>query len=197
MATDGYVVVAKGLMRIPETGDWTIGVHSDDGFALRVAGAEFSSVHGAGQLDSINPSVMGFASGTDDSNTRGILRNLPAGVYPIEVITWDGIGNDFLEVYAAPGAYEQDSDTSEWRLIGEAPLQERFLVPSITSDGWTVKATQPGSGGTVDNLDTALTQIDQVTVSSTVDAINFNDPESDGANAGSIEGDQPFPTNTD
>lgn len=196
MSEDEYVVVAKAFVEIPRGGDWTFGVHSDDGFALRLVGAEFASVHGGGQLDPLDLSVMGFDGGTEDSNTRGIVRNLAAGVYEVQVITWDGSGNDFLEVYAAPGAFESDSETSDWRLIGQTPLTDTFLVPGVSEAGWTVRTSVPGET-VLNTIEDALAVIESVTDVTEHDGINFNDPDSDGPHSGTISDDVPFPNDTE
>lgn len=113
-----FVIVARARVNIPRAGDWTIGVHSDEGFALRFIGVPFDSVSGAGESDDDFPEFMLQKNNTADSNTRGILKILKAGTYEIEFISWDRVGGAYYEVYAAEGAFPNDADTDQWQLIG-------------------------------------------------------------------------------
>ena len=113
-----FVIVARAKVKIPRSGDWTIGVHSDEGFGLRFIGAPFASVHGNGQRDDSFPEFMVHQINTGDSNTRGILQGVAAGTYEIEFISWERVGSAFYEVYAAEGAFTDDVETDQWRLIG-------------------------------------------------------------------------------
>jgi hypothetical protein len=113
-----FVIVARASVKIPRSGDWTIGVHSDEGFALRFIGAPFASVSGNGERDESFPEFMAAPVNTDDSNTRGLLQGIAAGTYEIEFIAWERVGVAFYEVYAAEGAFQDDADTDQWQLIG-------------------------------------------------------------------------------
>lgn len=118
LPTADWITVGRARVHVPSTGDWTIGVHSDDGFALRFAGHPFATVAGNGTIDADYPEYISFATGTADSNTRGVLKDLPAGDYVVEFIHFDRVGGAALEIYAAPGNFEADADTSTWALIG-------------------------------------------------------------------------------
>ncbi len=113
-----WVTLARAKVRIPRAGDWTIGVHSDDGFALRFAGHPFASVFGVGTIDEDFPEFISFAVGTADSNTRGVLKGVQAGDYLVEFIQFQRVGGAFVEVYAAEGEFVEDGDTDKWALIG-------------------------------------------------------------------------------
>lgn len=115
-----WVTVARAKVHIPRDGDWTIGVHSDDGFALRFAGHPFASVSGVGLIDEDFPEFISFAVGTGDSNTRGVLKGLRAGDYLVEFIQFQRVGGAFAEIYAAEGEFVEDADTDTWALIGAA-----------------------------------------------------------------------------
>ncbi|HVY69724.1 MAG TPA: Ig-like domain-containing protein, partial [Verrucomicrobiae bacterium] len=110
-----YVVVARARVKIPRTGDWTFGVHSDEGFGLRVIGAPFSSVSGAGEIDDNFPEYLVEKNNIADSNTRGVITNLVAGNYDLEFISWERVGAFSFEVYAAEGAFAEDADTDQWQ----------------------------------------------------------------------------------
>jgi hypothetical protein len=118
LATEDFVVVARAQVVVPSKGDWTIGVHSDEGFALRFIGAPFDSISGTGDLDSVFPEYIEFPTPTADSDTRAVLKNLAAGKYGIEFIYFQRTGAAFVQVYAAPGAIQNDADSADWQLIG-------------------------------------------------------------------------------
>lgn len=118
LSPSDFVIVAHARVRIPRNGDWTVGVHSDDGFALRFIGAPFESVNGAGFQDENFPEYMGFLTESGNSNTRGILRGIAAGTYDIEFIAFQRVGGSYYEIYAAEGAFTDDMETDQWQLIG-------------------------------------------------------------------------------
>src|SRR5690606_7312842 len=101
MSTSDFVVTARAQVRIPRAGDWTIGVHSDHGFALRFIGAPFDSVSGNGVRNDDFPEYMAVLTETADSNTRGVLRGIAAGEYGIELIMFQRVAGSFVGVYAA------------------------------------------------------------------------------------------------
>jgi hypothetical protein len=157
LSPSDFVIIGHAKVRIPRSGDWTIGVHSDDGFALRVVGAPFESVSGAGALDEDFPEYMGFLTETGDSNSRGILRGLPAGEYPIEFIAFQRVGSAFYEVYAAEGAFAEDAETDQWLLIGAPGGLEIVAGPkgdlkvrtvSKLGNRLTIEFDSPEPGGT-------------------------------------------------
>jgi hypothetical protein len=150
LPANDYVVIAHGYVKIPTTGDWTLGVHSDEGFGLRVVGATFASLSGAGVLDENYPEYIFNPNNTADSNTRATITNLTAGTYEIEFITWERVGNSYFEVYAAPGAIAEDVDSSDWALIGGAggleliagaPAYELIAATQLTGSYAKVSAT--------------------------------------------------------
>ena len=71
---DNFAAVYKANIQIPSDGDYTFGVHSDDGFGLRISGAEFFQTTGNGFIDRGDTRTIYFPSGTGDSNTRGSTR---------------------------------------------------------------------------------------------------------------------------
>lgn len=120
LAATDFAVATRGKVRFPRTGDWTLGVHSDDGFALRFVGVPFASVSGVGTIDEHFPEYVQVAVPTGDSNTRAVLKNLPAGDYVIELVYFQRATSAAIEVYAAEGAFIEDADSVGWALIGAA-----------------------------------------------------------------------------
>ncbi|MBL9136136.1 MAG: hypothetical protein JNK85_09725 [Verrucomicrobiales bacterium] len=119
LAVSDFVVVARANVKVPRAGDWTLGVHSDDGFALRFIGAPFDSVNGTGVRDDDFPEFMTFLT-PGETATRGILKGLKAGTYAIEFIGYQRAGGAHFDIYVAEGAFEDDSATDQWLLIGDA-----------------------------------------------------------------------------
>lgn len=115
-----FVVVARARVRVPRSGDWTIGVRADDGFALRFIGAPFHHATGVGRLDDNYPEFMIQPVNLADSNTRGVLKNLAAGDYTIEFIYWNRSGGANTEIFHAEGDFAEEGDTDTWRLLGDA-----------------------------------------------------------------------------
>lgn len=154
LTQDDFVIVGHAKVKIPRTGDWTIGVHSDEGFGLRFIGAPFDSVSSTGERDENFPEFMMQRNNSGDSNTRGILRNVAAGTYEIEFISWERVGSAFYEVYAAEGAFTDDFETDQWRLIGapdglEIVAGTKLAAASLTktNDRVTIELVSPDPDG--------------------------------------------------
>jgi hypothetical protein len=139
LSDSDFVIVARAKVKIPRTGDWTIGVHTDEGFALRFIGAPFTSVSGTGEIDPDFPEFIRQPNNTSDSNTRGVLQNIPAGTYEIEFISWERVGAASYEIYAAEGAFAEDADTDQWQLIG-APGGLEIIAGASASENINIIA---------------------------------------------------------
>ena len=195
-----YAVVYKATLAITNAGDYTFGVHSDDGFALRIRGFEWSSVSGLGRIDSLDPQTIYWELGTGDSNTRGII-NLPVGNHSVEFVTWNGTGGRYHELYAAEGAFSADGDTATWELVGAQPGIK--TIPNILGTNvWEVWHSDPGAHGSISDTNTAWAAITNYLPV----ALGGNQPDPDGSNKtvwaeinfgsgnqGEIGGDNPFP----
>ena len=122
---------------------WTIGVHSSDGFMLRVWDASSSgfgtgtpvnwiksyqggrgdATNGGGVIPSaVTTTALGIpnctSSGlTDDSDTRCVIDLVPGNRYDIELVSFENTGNAFWEVYAAHGDYSHDNE-AQWLPVG-------------------------------------------------------------------------------
>jgi hypothetical protein len=115
---EDFIQLAKGRIRIAEAGVYTFGIHSDDGFAFRIFGAEFTKTSGAGVIDAAAPNTVIHPADTGDSNTRAVVT-LAAGDYDLEFFWWERGGGDYGELYAAKGDFANDADTDTWKSIGE------------------------------------------------------------------------------
>ena len=139
LSSEDFVVVARAKVVVPKSGDWTIGIHSDEGFALRFIGAPFGSVAGNGARDDDFPEFMAMPVPTADSSTFGVLNNLAAGQYDLEWVYFQRTGAAFCEIYTAPGAFTSDGDSGEWQLIG-------------ADGGWQIVAAPPTGPVTLHQL---------------------------------------------
>lgn len=152
-ADDRIVGIAKATLEIPagEGGEWTFGVHSDDGYALRIDGAVFTRVTGASWIDPASTDTAFFRYGTGNSDARAVAT-LSEGTHDIEFIWFEGTGGSFFEVYAARGAFGADADTTTWRLIG-GPNGGLPLVAAVQQDpGFVISAITPGTTAGTFNL---------------------------------------------
>ncbi len=200
---DHFATVYKGTIAIPSDGDYTFGVHSDDGFALRIRGGTFTSVNGPGAIDLSDPSTLYYPNGTGDSNTRGVMP-LTAGTYPLEFLTWNGAGGAYHELYAAPGAHTADGP--QFDLIGASPPGVVEVPGLLGTNVWEVWMTNPGAHGAIGNTNTAwnaLTnylplalggnQADPDGINKfTYGEVNFGNHGEPGGNAYPIAGNQHF-----
>ena len=148
---EDFIMYAVGYMRIDEAGDYTVGVHSDDGFGCRIQGFNFTSINapdGNRMIDPSSPDTFAFVGNTGDSNTRAVASNVQPGIYRVEFFWWERGGGDHGEIYIARGAFLNDGDTTvggapdQWKLIG-GPLGGDFYVPGFSSDGVDVLSLGP------------------------------------------------------
>lgn len=129
---EDFINVNIGVLRVAQNGRYTFGVHSDDGFGLRIRGAKFISSNGAGQIDKADPEAFVHPSDTGDSNTRAVAE-LSAGDHRIEFFWWERGGGDHGEIYVAKGEFVGDGDTDTWSLIGDSASHGITLVASAAA----------------------------------------------------------------
>jgi hypothetical protein len=183
--------VYKTQINVDVPGNYTFGVHSDDGFALQIGNNFFTSVSGAGLSDYDDPSTMLFYGGTGDSNSRGVV-NLPVGTHTLTFVAFEGGGGSGHELYYAPGAFANDTDTTTWRLVGTTDSTQS--CPGVSALGWTVTTSDPG-GSNLNNIAQGLADLTATgTTVSGVNSVNYNDPGFGGP--GFRVGDVAFPKDT-
>ncbi len=118
-----------------QAGAWSFGVHSDDGFAMRIRDAggnlmPWNVAGGAGGIYGDDRSELAFPDPTGDSNTRGAL-NLAAGLYDVEYVAYENGGGANWELYHARGTVLDDANAS-WRLLGAKPdVPKHFFKPTM------------------------------------------------------------------
>lgn len=187
-----FIQFGVANLEIPEDSSYTFGVHTDDGFAMRIRGGEADAVFGNGQLDPLDPEAVIHPANTGDSSTRGVYR-LKKGVYRIEFLWWDRDGDDNGEIYAVKGRFAADADTDQWKLVGDNNPSKTFVRLGVDASGWTVTSSDPGNPPTQSGI---ISWADAVVAHGTTgggaqnyNALNIGDPETNG-------GVLPFPKNT-
>ncbi|MEN9019237.1 MAG: PA14 domain-containing protein [Verrucomicrobiales bacterium] len=132
-----FIVSHRSHLIIAEPGEYTFGVHSADGFGLRIYGVEFGEEAGRAQVDALSPDTYGFRGVTDDSNSRAVVNFPEAGTYPIEFFWYDAVGGGkHGELYFAKGKFLADEDTKigdveagQWELVGTDHLAAGPALP--------------------------------------------------------------------
>ena len=181
---DDFTMLSVAYLKITEEADYTFGVHSDDGFAMRIRGGTAVSVSGNGQLDPGDPEAVVHPANTGDSNTRGVYH-LTAGTYRMEFFWWERGGGDHGEIYVAKGAFVNDADAL-FLLVGQTLPAASYARLGVDAGGWSVVSSDP-DGEILATWDQALAEL-EVSAGPAVnyDVLNVGDPDT---NAGTL----PFP----
>ena len=211
-ASDNDVVtVAKARIVVTTGGDYTFWSQGDDGFLLRVKGANGSttpnfkrvSQGGANQqgvFQMSNQNEMFFEGGTGNSDTRGVIF-LTAGEYDLDFVHFEVSEGFNYELTFAVGAFPHGTNPPvPWRLVGAA--QTSVITPGVTDPGWTVESSTPGrpefnfsiAGAEAAINATLADPTGPAAKTSVWDFLDFRDPE-DGA-LGSFGPTNPWPLNT-
>lgn len=142
--SDNFILLSAGMINIIKPGRYTFGVHSDDGFALRIRGANAISLSGGGQLDEADPEVVLFPGVTGDSSTRTVYEFPASGEYRVEFLWFENGGGENGELYAAEGSFVNDGDTPFWQLVGLVSPGGSYEALGVDSSGWSVVSSDPG-----------------------------------------------------
>jgi hypothetical protein len=131
-----------------KAGIYTIQVHSDDGFAMRIKGVPWVAVAGNADvnrayIDPLDPTALIFERGTGDSNGLATI-NLAAGDYDVEFISFEGGGGSYYEVTATSGS-ALNGESAQW-----LPLGSTQDLPAINA----LNAVRLASPATVSNANT-------------------------------------------
>ena len=141
---NNFILLSAAHINIPSAGRYTFGVHSDDGFALRIRGATAVSLSGGGQLDVADPEAVLFPGVTGDSSTRAVYEFPAAGEYRIEFLWFENGGGENGELYAVGGSFVNDGDTPFWQLVGMVSPAGSYETLGVDSAGWSVVSSDPG-----------------------------------------------------
>ncbi len=129
---DDFILAISTGIRIDATGQWTFGVHSDDGFILELTN---------GREDYV-ASFMNPRAPADTLTTFNISQ---AGTYKLNLIYFERGGGAVLELFAAQGGYSSFNDA--FQLIGDTdndglPTVSDWTNPTFDDSTWT-----SGAGG--------------------------------------------------
>ncbi len=135
-----FVILATGKVYIPQTGYWTFGVNSDDGFELRLT-------KGTKTFTCSYPDPRG------PGDTFGPFNITEAGVYDVRLIFYECGGGSELELFAAQGNFSGFSPT-DFHLVGDVGAgglqlgDNNIWFTNYFNDGsWTSCAGSPGGVG--------------------------------------------------
>ncbi len=98
---DDFVILATGTVIIPESGFWSFGVNSDDGFSLE-----------------IGDQSMSFPNPRAPADTVAIMQFAEAGAYPLRLVFYERAGGAGLELFASQGRFRRFV-SNEFRLVGD------------------------------------------------------------------------------
>jgi hypothetical protein len=118
---DDFVIEAFGTITIPQSGSWTFGVNSDDGFSLVISN-QFTS------FTISHPTPRGPA------DTLGVFNVPAAGDYGMRLVFYERGGGSGLELFATSGSF------GTW--------EQRFrLVGDVANGGLAVRSAALGGAG--------------------------------------------------
>jgi len=119
---NAFALRATGTLRIAAEGDYSFGVHSDDGFSLRIAGATWAGLRYYGEgwagYARLSGDTLMYTAETADTNVIGHIH-LAAGDYPVTLDWFEGWGAAFVELSATQG-FKQNWDNT-FTLLGGTP----------------------------------------------------------------------------
>ncbi|MFO0897495.1 MAG: PA14 domain-containing protein [Pirellulales bacterium] len=113
--SDAFALEARGVLHVPQDGQFTFGFDSLSGVQLTIDGATFTEVAGVGAISPDGHSIVA-EDGVAPALTTAVAT-LSAGDYPISVLTYKNFGAPaFVELFAAPGA-QDDFSPDAFRLL--------------------------------------------------------------------------------
>ncbi len=141
---DNFAIHARGVVAIPEAGNWTFGVNSDDGFRLLIDGNV----------------VAEFAAPRGSSDTFGTVQ-LAAGKHALELYYYENGGGAQVELFQSTTVdafsdvpvEEIVFDPEQFALVEAAtPPADSFSPDVMEPDGLVITAVSLSEGGQEVNL---------------------------------------------
>lgn len=102
---DHYAVLVTGTVSIPQTGYWTFGVNSDDGFELKLT-------------NGVQTFTFSYPIPRGPADTLTAFNMTQAGLYKLRLIFYECGGGSELELFAAKGSFITFNATY-FRLVGD------------------------------------------------------------------------------
>jgi hypothetical protein len=103
---EDFVILATGTVLIPQTGSWTFGVNSDDGFGLKLT------------KDAMTWLNISYPSPRGPGDSFGQVNITQAGVYNLRLVFYEQGGGSELELFAAKGNFTAFNPT-DFHLVGD------------------------------------------------------------------------------
>lgn len=128
-----YVVVVTGLIDIDQTGWWTFGVNSDDGFSCELVG----------DLDSY---AFSYPDPRGAADTLYQIDIDNPGLYRVRLVYYEYGGGAELEFFAAQGYYTA-FDSAAFRLVGDTANGGLLTYGTWVDPGFDDAAWTQGTGG--------------------------------------------------
>ena len=102
---ENFVVLVTGKVMIPQAGNWTFGVSSDDGFGLTLSrgGKTYTT---------------SYPSPRSPSDTLAVFNIAESGLHDLRLVFYERGGGSELELFAARGSFATFSAAS-FRLVGD------------------------------------------------------------------------------
>ena len=146
---DNFISVGKGWIDIPESGTYTIQVHSDDGFALQLPGRPFTASTG-GQREG---DILFYPGNTDDTNAFGVV-DLPAGPQELKFFMWEHNAGAYWEISTAQGDRPKQA---RYLAIGDSSVLNAVVeaAPVRLTTNVTIANVTESNGGAANDLETA------------------------------------------
>ncbi|HEY8961196.1 MAG TPA: lectin-like protein [Luteolibacter sp.] len=178
--TSRYIAAASGKLQVEKAGSYTFAVTAEDAFALRIGGLNWKASYGQGYIDPLDPRTFTQPYGDYSTKALGVI-DLPAGEVTVEAL-WmvESTGSEF-HVLSAPGVYETEGATTDWRPLGHVRSTEPVPKLGVTAAGWTIDSSRQrerAKGASLMTLREGLLELeldlDRVTLSG-VASVNFAD----------------------
>jgi hypothetical protein len=136
-----YIAAAIGKLQVEKAGAYTFAVTAEDAFALRIGGLNWKAAHGQGHIDPLDPKTLTQPYGDYSTKALGVI-DLPAGEVTVEAL-WmvESTGSEF-HVLSAPGVYETEGATTDWRPLGHSRSSSPVPTLGVTAAGWTIEASR-------------------------------------------------------
>jgi hypothetical protein len=102
---ENFVILVTGKVMVPQAGNWTFGVSSDDGYAMTLTRGNKTYTNS-------------YPDPRSPSDTLSVFNIAEAGAYDLRLVFYECGGGSELELFAARGSFTGFSETN-FRLVGD------------------------------------------------------------------------------
>ncbi|MCA9169693.1 MAG: hypothetical protein KDB23_18595, partial [Planctomycetales bacterium] len=126
------VSVARGVIRVPETGTYTFQVKNTGNFVLQLGDAEFEHAYGNAAIDRVDPSIMYYSGNSFEPKSRASVH-LTAGLHELSFLN-SGLAPPGVEVRweitTTSGDVANEGDAT-WLALGDGRSVGAHVVTPI------------------------------------------------------------------